>query len=582
MNRLLGRVISLIKSVATLVSDSLGWVWAVCIASLLRFEFRAEVIDWSRTLVFSGLLVFVGVVVGVTNNLYRRRFIIGSVDELRALVTVTLVVGTVGTAASFVWIEQLGVPRSVGLIAAALFLVLAGAVRLGIRHGRSLLKPRNLNQARTIVYGAGGAAETLIPQLLSDPDSPYVPVVLLDDAPSKSNRWIRGVPMAGRFAELGTVAEKYDATVLIVAIPSAGSELLRVVYRKARAASLEVLVLPPLAEYLGGSSSIESLRRLSVEDLLGRQLVSLPRDSVAGLVREKTVLVTGAGGSIGSELTKQLASYGPSKLLLVDRDETFLLEIDNQLQRQYPELECVTYLADIRDRESINVLFELEKPKLVFHAAALKHVSMLERFPDEAWKTNVEGTLHLLEAAKRLGGVTFINISTDKAANPQSILGRSKLLAEGLTAWFNQGVEGTFASVRFGNVFRSRGSLIPVLESQILSGGPVTITDTNATRYFMSISEACQLVLAATFEAKGGDVLVLDMGKPVRVQDIAERLIALSGRVVSIEYIGLRPGEKLHEELLSNAEELALSNHPRIFRFESDAISPDSLATIKW
>ena len=582
MERMLGRTNSFAKSIVLAAIDSMVWILSACLASLLRFEFRIEAIEWSSTLAFAALLAFLGLSIGIINHLYRRRYIIGSVDELKALVVLTLVVAALGTLGSFLWIQQLGVPRSVGLISATLFLVLAGAVRLGIRLGRSRLKHQNPNQSRAIIYGAGKAAESLIPQLLSDSDSPYAPVALLDDAPDKSNRWISGIPMAGQFANLGAVAENHRATVLIVAIPSAGGKFLQMVYREARACNLEVLVLPPLTEYLAGNSSISSLKRLSVEDLLGRQLLNLSSESVEQLVRGRKILITGAGGSIGSELAKQIANYSPSKLLLVDRDETFLLEIRNLLAQQANELECVTYLADIRDKESLTSLFESETPSVVFHAAAFKHVAMLERFPREAWKTNVEGTLNLLEAAKQIAGVTFVNISTDKAAKPESILGRSKLVAEGVTAWFNQEADGTFVSVRFGNVFRSRGSLIPILEAQILSGGPVTITDKDATRYFMSVSEACQLVLAAASDAKGGDVLVLDMGEPVRIQDIAERLIELSGRNVAIEYIGLRPGEKLHEDLLSSAEKLAPSSHPRILRFQSATINPNSLADLKW
>lgn len=582
MNRLLGRSSSLAKSVAILVIDSGMWLVSASVASLLRFEFRAQDVDWPSTLLFASLMALAGIAFGTLNHLYRRRYIVGSVDELKALFGVTFLVAIVASAASFVWVEQLGIPRSIGLISGAFFLILTGAVRLGIRLGNVRLRAQKANPDRAIIFGAGEAAESLIPQLLSDPDSPYTPVALLDDAPEKSNRWIRGVPMAGGFTGLVAAVEKYHANVLIVAIPSAGGELLQSVYRASRACGLEVVVLPPLAEYLAGNSSISSLKKLSVEDLLGRQIVSLPSESVSGLIRGKRVLITGAGGSIGSELAKQIAQFGPSRLVLADRDETFLLEILNQLQRQSTEPEFVTHLVEIRDQQSVQQLFELEEPQVVFHTAALKHLSMLERFPNEAWKTNVEGTLHLLEAAKKVEGVTFVNVSTDKAANPQSILGRSKLVAERLTAWFAQETQGTFVSVRFGNVFRSRGSLIPILEDQILSGGPVTITDRDATRYFMAVSEACQLVLAAASEAQGGEVLVLDMGKPVRIQDIAERLIEFSGRNVDISYIGLRPGEKLHEDLFSNAESLAPSSHPKIFRFHSEVINPDTLVNLKW
>lgn len=294
------------------------------------------------------------------------------------------------------------------------------------------------------------------------------------------------------------------------------------------------------------------------------------------------MLVTGAGGSIGSELVRQISDLSPSSLVLVDRDETGLLSAAMGITGRGSGSSHQTHLADIRDHQAIDSLFDLYKPDVVFHAAALKHVSMLERFPREAWKTNVEGTLNVLRAAQRVGVSSFINISTDKAANPLNNLGKSKRLGEHLTSWFGANSGKPYVSVRFGNVLGSRGSLVPILVEQISQGGPVTLTDAKATRYFMSIPEACQLVLQAASRGAEGDVLVLDMGDPVSIQEVAEKMIELSGGDIEIVYSGLRPGEKLHENLVEDGETMVSSGHPKIFVIKSEAKSPEEVLAQEW
>lgn len=294
------------------------------------------------------------------------------------------------------------------------------------------------------------------------------------------------------------------------------------------------------------------------------------------------MLVTGAGGSIGSELVRQISDLSPSSLVLVDRDETGLLSAAMGITGRGSGSSHQTHLADIRDHQAIDSLFDLYKPDVVFHAAALKHVSMLERFPREAWKTNVEGTLNVLRAAQRVGVSSFINISTDKAANPLNNLGKSKRLGEHLTSWFGANSGKPYVSVRFGNVLGSRGSLVPILVEQISQGGPVTLTDAKAPRYFMSIPEACQLVLQAASRGAEGDVLVLDMGDPVSIQEVAEKMIELSGGDIEIVYSGLRPGEKLHENLVEDGETMVSSGHPKIFVIKSEAKSPEEVLAQEW
>jgi dTDP-glucose 4,6-dehydratase len=570
------------RRASLLLGDSAIWVLATLVAVVLRFEFDLTRAPFGATLALSSLLVLVSAGTGFLLHLYRNRYVVGSLDEVKNLalnaLVVTVVVGTPLVFLGNSW----GLPRSIVLIATPMFFLLSGGFRAYLRLVR--VRDIKLSAARrnAVIYGAGTAAEALIPQLLALEDALYSPVVLLDDAPQKANRWIRGVPMGGQWQSLPKVVEKYKVDTVIVAIPSATSELLSRVYADASRFGLQVVVLPSLQEYLGGRTTPSELRNVSIEDLLGRQSVELDSGLITTLIKGRRVLVTGAGGSIGSELSRIIADYSPASLTLVDRDETGLLSASMGIPTHGDKPSHETYLADIRDKSAVHELFKSRKPDVVFHAAALKHLPILEAFPAEAWKTNVQGTLNILEAAQQMGVSGFVNISTDKAANPANALGRSKKLGEELTAWFGEQSRKPYVSVRFGNVLGSRGSLIPVIAEQIEAGGPVTITDKMATRYFMSISEACQLVLQAAALGEGGDVMVLDMGVPVNINEIAERMIELSGKNVVIEYIGLRPGEKLHEDLLSESESPLPSQHPRILRLKATPSDPSSVLASPW
>ena len=559
-----------------------AWNFALILAAVLRFEFDINAVSFDVLSFFSPVLAFTFGLTGFATHLYRNRFISGSIDELKALVvTIFLVVTFVGLFVILLG-SSIGLPRSLIFIAAPIFLLLSGGLRLILRQLRLRDKGSTTLGRRTLIYGAGDAAEAPIPQLLGSPDALYAPVALIDDSPAKSNRWIRGVPMAGNWGAFASTVSKFRVEVIVVAIPSATSELLARVYKDASKLGLRVVVLPTLREYLGGRTSAGELRGVGIEDLLGRQSLSLDNDLISRLIKGKKVLITGSGGSIGSELARQIALLEPAFLTLVDRDETGLLLASLEVERQVGKGVSETYLLDIRDKQAVSSLFSSREPDVVFHAAALKHLAMLESFPSEAWKTNVQGTLNVLEAAEASSVRVFANISTDKAANAANILGLSKKFGEELTAWFGAKTRLPFVSVRFGNVLGSRGSLIPVLSEQIASGGPVTITDERVTRYFMSIPEACQLVLQAAAQGEHGDVMVLEMGEPVKIKDIAERMIELSGRQVEIQYIGLRPGEKLHEDLLSDAESSIPSGHPKILRVKATPRSPQEVLALKW
>ena len=562
--------------------DFTAWFVALLVAAVLRFEFRLESVPFVKLSILAVLIAGASLVVGFLTHLYRNRYVVGSLDELRALaLTIFLVTAFCGFAVVLfgnLW----GLPRSTVFIAAPIFLLLSGGLRAYLRFVRLRDAQSMGTGRRALIYGAGDAAEALIPQLLGVPDAPYNPVVLVDDSSQKANRWIRGVPMGGQWKDLSKLVSQHEVDTVIVAIPSATSELLSKVYADASVLGLQVVVLPTLSEYLGGRKTASELRSVSIEDLLGRQSIELDSALIARLIAGKRVLVTGAGGSIGSELSRQIAGFGPASLTLVDRDETGLLIATMGIESAENEPFHETYLVDIRDKDAVHALFQTRKPDVVFHAAALKHLPILEAFPHEAWKTNVEGTLNVLEASAEVEVSVFVNISTDKAANPANALGKSKKLGEELTAWFGATSGKPYVSVRFGNVLGSRGSLIPVIAEQISAGGPVTITDKAATRYFMSIPEACQLVLQAAAQGEEGDVMVLDMGQPVSIDGIAKRMIELSGKNVAIEYVGLRPGEKLHEDLLSDSETPLPSDHPKILRLKATPSNPTKVLASPW
>jgi FlaA1/EpsC-like NDP-sugar epimerase len=564
------------------VADAFFWLVSIVLATVFRFEFRLDgiAVIGITSLALATLVTWFALspIFGIYSGVFR----LGSFEELKRL-TGGLFFMTLGLGVPVLLIGGAWeIPRSILFIAAPIFLLISGGARLSIR-SRDQSRRRKANTvAPAMVYGAGVVAESLIPQLLRDPQSPYLPVALIDDAPHLDGFWIGDVRVEGTWGDLAAIVRKHGAEVVIVAIPSAGARQLRSIYADARNLGLRIIVVPTLRQFLSGNAVVDQLKDVTIEDLIGRETVNLDKNLVGQLVAGQTVLVTGAGGSIGLELAEQLAGYAPERLILADRDESALLAASTRIQRTPHGSAAKRYLVDIRDSDAVIELFTSQNPTVVFHAAALKHVNILEKFPREAWKTNVEGTLNVLESARRTGVAVFVNVSTDKAANPANVLGRSKRLAEELTAWFAQETGLKYVSVRFGNVLGSRGSLIPILAEQISSGGPLTITDKDATRYFMSIPEACQLVLQAAAEGEAGDVLVLDMGEPVRIQEIAERMIELSGRSVEIVYTGLRPGEKLHEDLLSDSETPIPSSHPKIMRIKATPRSPEEVLAEKW
>jgi FlaA1/EpsC-like NDP-sugar epimerase len=563
------------------VGDAASWVVALSFFSFARFDFVVTEFPSHGVLLLTSLAAVTQLGVGLTQHLYRGRYRVGSFEEVTGVVIAASVTGCVLLVVDVTTSPAHLLPASVPLGAGA-------AAVMGMLASRYLWRtvvdrrrrPRAESSQRLLVFGAGEGGEQVIRAMLREPASPYYPVGLLDDDPGKRHLRVLGVPVLGNRNSLAEVAATVDASTLLIAMPSAHGTILRELTGLAESAGLAVKVLPTVGELFGDSVGLRDIRDIDMADLLGRQQVETDLDSIAGYLTGKRVLVTGAGGSIGSELCRQVAGYAPAELMMLDRDESGLhavqLSISGRALLDSPDV----ILADIRDIEHLNWIFQDRRPQVVFHAAALKHLPMLEQYPGEAVKTNVWGTLAVLQAAGAAGVERFVNISTDKAADPISVLGYSKRIAERLTAHVAQDVSGTYLSVRFGNVLGSRGSVLTAFAAQVAAGGPVTVTDPAVTRYFMTVQEAVQLVIQAGAIGRDGEALVLDMGQPVRIDEIARMLVAKAPRRVDVIYTGLRPGEKLHEDLLANGEPDRRPVHPLISHVDVPPLNPVSALEI--
>lgn len=513
-------------------------------------------------------------------GLYKGRYQVGSFDEIPVLAGAVVVAGGIAALVAEVGFDT---PTALAvLMGAPVALVGQGATRCAVRVMRERkLSPSASAKHRVVVVGAGEAGYELVHALKRDPTSEYVVVALVDDDPFKRDMRILGVAVAGAVSDLRRVAERYDATVVVVAVPSDVTEtVLHRVRDAAAPLGLQVKVLPSLGELVRGEATPRDLRNMSARELLGRREVGIDAASVAAVIEGKTVLVTGAGGSIGSELCLQLAQWRPERLVMLDRDESALHAVQLSLRGRALLDDDSLVVADIRDHKRVDEVFRTVRPDVVFHTAALKHLPLLERYPAEAVKTNVHGTEHVLYAALRYGTKRLVNISTDKAANPCSVLGWSKRIGERLTATAAEATGLPYVSVRFGNVLGSRGSVLTAFQSQIEAGRPLTVTHPDVTRYFMTVEEAVTLLVQAAAVGRPGEVLVLDMGEPVRIADVAKRLLRLANRPIDIEYTGLRPGEKLHEVLLDDTESHERPFHPLITHAKVPSLPASALSLL--
>ncbi|WP_260465088.1 nucleoside-diphosphate sugar epimerase/dehydratase [Arachnia propionica] len=557
--------------------DGASWAFAALALVLARYNLNLALPEARFVVTYAVTAIGLQLLVGVVTKLYRGRHSIASFEESALLAFVSLGIGLVLGVSSAFW-APIGYPRVVTFTVPLAALILMAAGRFLFR---AVTRSTHREGAEPIlVYGAGNAGQQLARLLSYDPDAPYEIVGFFDDDPSKRNLHLSGARVLGDRTRVRAVAAEKGVRKLIVAIPTADRQLMRDISAIADEVGLETLVMPPTKELVAGRVGLGDLHQLNVTDLLGRAQIETNLTEIASYLSGRVVLVTGAGGSIGSELARQVHRFGPKELVMLDRDESGLhstqLTIYNQGLLDTPNM----VLCDIRDVEALDKVFANHRPDVVFHAAALKHLPMLEQYPLEGWKTNTLGTLNVLHAAEKYGVERFVNVSTDKAADATSVLGKTKRLAEELTAHFARRTGRTWLSVRFGNVLGSRGSMLHTFTRQIEQGGPITVTHPDITRYFMTIPEACELTIQAGAIGEPADVLVLDMGEPVRILDVANDLIKRSGKDIKIIFTGLRPNEKMHEVLFSGDEKYTPTSHALISRVSVPALDPDLLATV--
>jgi len=526
-------------------------------------------------------------------GLYQRMWCYASVNELLSIVVAVLAGSAVMTMLIFGLGLPLGIvktfPRSVMVIEGILSLFLLGGTRFASRimvvrktsEKGVALQERPEAQKRVLVAGAGDAGTMIVREMRANPGLGLLPIGFVDDDVAKLGMRIHGVPVLGTRNDIFDLVARHDIAEVIIAMPTAPGRVIREFKAICEGAGVRYKTIPGIYELLDGSVSVSQIRDVQLEDLLRREPIAIDLEEVGGFLAGARVLVTGAGGSIGSELCRQIARYDPERLILLDHGETSIFYIHRELTAHFPDLDVVPVICDIRDEDKIGQLMRRYEPTVVFHSAAHKHVPLMELHADEAVTTNIIGTQNLIEASERHGVKRFVLISTDKAVNPRSVMGASKRVAEMLIQDMAKRGKGTFVAVRFGNVLGSSGSVIPIFKEQIAAGGPVTVTHPEAKRYFMTIPEAVQLVIQAAAMGRGGEIFALDMGEPIKIIDLAVDLIALSGleprQDIDIVYTGLRPGEKLGEELFREGERVVVTNHEHILIAEADNFDGERL-----
>lgn len=535
----------------------------------LRYSIDAEGVEWREALLALPVVVVVQGIVYSWTRLYRGLWRFASLPDLWNIFR-AVAVGTLAVALALFLVNRLeGVPRSTLLLYPAALMLLLGLPRLAYRiwkdHGLRL--DIAADATRVLVLGAGRAGEALVRDMLRD--KMHQVVGFLDDNHRLRGTKVHGIPVLGGIGNLRRVVAKHSVDVVVIAMPSATNTQMQRVVELCEEAEAPFRTVPRLQDVMAGRSAPTELRNVAIDDLLSRESVQLDWTSITSGLAGKVVLISGGGGSIGSELCRQIARTGPAKLVVVERCEFNLYSIELELRDQFSDLSLHGLLADIRDAGAVGQVLAQHKPDVIFHAAAYKHVPMLESQPREAIGNNVLGTRTLALAADRHGCSTFVMVSTDKAVNPANVMGASKRAAEIFCQTLDRQSQTRFITVRFGNVLDSAGSVVPLFRRQIEAGGPVTVTHPDIERYFMTIPEATQLILQSAVIGEGGEIFVLDMGEPVKIRYLAEQMIRLSGKApgrdVDIVYTGLRPGEKLYEELFHDQESLVSTEHNKIF-----------------
>lgn len=544
--------------------DILSIIVASYLAIFMRYEFNYDVVpEYFKETITRYLPINILLTLGVFFffKLYSSLWAFAGETELQNLVFACIIAsGIDGIGLHLMRVSAQGVPKSYYFMYVFILISMIFASRFSYRFLRSK-KHKMMNKSnatKVMIIGAGDAGNSIIKEIVTSNYSTMTVSCLIDDDKNKWGSYIQGVKVEGGRDKIKECVDSHEIDEIFIAIPSAGKAVIRELLDICKDTDCKLRVLPGIYQLVNGEVSVSKLRDVEVEDLLGREPISVDLDAIMGYITGMTVLVTGGGGSIGSELCRQIASHHPKRLIIVDIYENNAYEIQQELNYKYPELDLVVLIASVRNTNRMNSIFAEYKPDIVYHAAAHKHVPLMETSPNEAIKNNVFGTWKTAYAAATNGVKKFVMISTDKAVNPTNIMGASKRICEMIVQTFDKNYDTDFVAVRFGNVLGSNGSVIPLFRKQIASGGPVTVTHPDIIRYFMTIPEAVSLVLQAGVYAKGGEIFVLDMGEPVKILDLAKNLIRLSGYKVDedikIEFTGLRPGEKLYEELLMAEE----------------------------
>ena len=542
------------------------------LAFLLRLEWTFGGF-YHSAMVYTSLSVAALLTVEFIFRLPWRAWRTSGTNDLLHLFKALFFYGLLLGSIMFLMTPVLRVPRSVPVIHGLIAFLSLGGIRFASRLRSEKVSParsRQVRPKRVLIVGAGEAGVMIAREMSRHPEAGLEPIGFLDDDPSKRRSFFIGLPVLGTIDDLPDTVISRKVEEVLISIPSAEGALVRRIVALARQADIPYRIVPGIYEVLSGAVSISQIREVDVADLLGRDQVSLDQRSISDYLTGKRVLVTGAGGSIGSEIVRQVCGFSPSHIVLLGRGENSLFETEHNVMSEFQNISFDTVVADVRDRDKMRMVYKTFRPQVVFHAAAHKHVPMMEKNPDQAVLNNIGATKVMTDLALEYGTERFVNISTDKAVNPSSIMGATKRVAEMIVrdAASRAGEGRSFVSVRFGNVLGSRGSVIPVFKEQIKKGGPVTVTHPEMTRYFMTIPEAAQLVLQAAAMEGSGSVYVLDMGKPVKIKDLAEDLIQLSGFEphvdIEIVYTGIRPGEKLFEEILTAEEGTTGTRHDKI------------------
>lgn len=558
------------RAILLMLFDTVGISLSYLLALYLRFDGQVDPIYVYNLANHMAIITIIKLSVYYFFKLYKSLWEYASIDEMIEVVGGSIVANLLSSL--YMHFIDVGIPRSIYFMVPVIDMVFIGGVRFFYRVLRRL-KHGVFNGVkdykRILIVGAGAAGAMVIKELRNHDTLNSWPVAIVDDDPQKRRQNINGVPVVGNRKDIKRVCKEYEIDEIIIAIPSANSKDIKDIVGECKKTKVKTKILPGLYELIDGQVSVSKIRDVEIEDLLGREEVHLNMDEICQYIKDKKVLITGGGGSIGSELCRQVARFKPKELIILDIYENNAYDIQNELLSRYDNLPMKVVIASIRDKQRMEKIFAAEGIDVVFHAAAHKHVPLMEENPTEAIKNNVFGTLNVVESAGKYGVEKFVLISTDKAVNPTNVMGATKRIAEMIVQLANTFSHTEYVAVRFGNVLGSNGSVIPLFKKQIAAGGPVTVTHPKVIRYFMTIPEACQLVLQAGAMAEGGEIFILDMGEPVRIMDLAKDLIRLSGFEpevdIPIEITGLRPGEKLYEELLVNKKEVDTTSHHKIY-----------------